>query len=184
MKRDIRKKVLGTRKSLEIEDVKYISKEISLTILKWDIYKNSKSIMLYSAIKNEVDLSMVASDAIKNNKELVYPKTIRETVDIIPCIVSNLEELQEGEYGILEPSIDKSVEKNKIDTVFVPGVAYDINGYRIGYGAGYYDRFLRDYNGIKVGICFSFQIVDDVYKDEHDIKMDYIITEKGILTLI
>lgn len=184
MKRDIRKKVLEIRKSLDTHEVKKLSQEITQIIMQWDIYKYAKSIMVYSAIKNEVNLEKIVFDAIKNNKIVIYPKTIKETFNIIPCVVSKIEELQIGEYGILEPSKNELIDKNKIDIVFVPGVAYDDKGYRIGYGAGYYDRFLRDFNGIKVGICFSFQIVEDTFKDEHDIKMDYIITEKGILKLI
>jgi 5-formyltetrahydrofolate cyclo-ligase len=62
----------------------------------------------------------------------------------------------------------------------VPGVAFDMNGNRIGHGAGYYDRFLRGYDGIKAGICYGIQIVQDACPDEMDIKMDYIITEMGI----
>lgn len=184
MKRDIRNKVLKDRKGLDTQVVNSLSNEITQIIINWDVYKTSKSIMVYSAIKNEVNLSMVVIDALKNDKVVVYPKSIKDTINILPCIVSNIEELKVGEYGILEPPANKIINKNDLDMVFVPGVAYDYNGYRIGYGAGYYDRFLEDYIGIKVGICYSFQMVKDAYKDEHDIKMDYIITEKGILKLI
>jgi len=59
-------------------------------------------------------------------------------------------------------------------------VAFDKNGNRIGHGAGYYDRFLKDYTGIKAGTCYGFQVVDNAWPDEYDIKMDYLITEMGI----
>ncbi|WDC85889.1 5-formyltetrahydrofolate cyclo-ligase [Caloramator sp. mosi_1] len=120
---------------------------------------------------------------LMQGKRLVYPKTIKSELKLIPCIVYKTDELCVGEYGILEPKDFNKIDKNDIDLIFVPGVAFDKNGYRLGYGAGYYDRFLADFKGVKVGLCYDFQLVDSVYKNEHDVKMDYLICEEGILKL-
>ena len=68
-----------------------------------------------------------------------------------------------------------------MDVVVVPGSVFDRSGYRTGYGGGYYDRFLENTDAIRVGVCFDFQLVDDVFPEEHDKRMDFIITEKNFL---
>lgn len=183
MKSQIRKSILDIRRGMTKGEVLLKSKMIFQHITCWNEFINAKSIMLYSPINNEVNTYLIAKEAILKNKKLIYPKSIKETIEIIPCGISRLEELKLGAYGILEPIEDKVIDKNEIDLVFVPGVAFDKFGYRLGYGAGYYDRFLSDFKGIKVGLCYDFQIVDDVFKEQHDSKMDYLICEKGILNI-
>ncbi|SHE54268.1 5-formyltetrahydrofolate cyclo-ligase [Caloramator proteoclasticus] len=183
MKNILRKKYINIRNELSKEEVIKRSIVITKHIINWDKFLNSNSIMIYSAFRNEVETSFLAEEILKEGKVLIYPKTIKSQFKLIPCIVNKIDELTKGEYGILEPKQFEVIDKKQIDLIFIPGVAFDKNGYRLGYGAGYYDRFLEDFKGIKVGICYDFQIVDDVYKDEHDIKMDYLICEEGILKL-
>lgn len=183
MKSILRKKYINIRNELSKEEV--IKRSIAITnhILNWDKFLVSYSIMIYASFKNEVETSFLAVEILKQGKKLIYPKTIRDKFNLIPCIVNKIDDLSEGEYGILEPKSFEVIDKRDIDLIFIPGVAFDKNGYRLGYGAGYYDRFLKDFKGVKAGICYDFQIVNDVYKDEHDIKMDYLICEEGILKL-
>lgn len=180
MKKDIRKNMILIRSNLLKYEVESFSFEIYKNIKKWDMYVNSNTIMVYSDIRNEVKTNHIINDCIMSGKTLVLPKTVKVNNELLPCIVKDLSELKKGVFGIMEPEGDRIADKNNIDLIIVPGVAFDKNGYRIGYGAGYYDRFLKDYKGIKAGICYSFQVIENTFPDEYDICMDYLITERGI----
>ncbi|SKA83780.1 5-formyltetrahydrofolate cyclo-ligase [Caloramator quimbayensis] len=181
MKKEIRKKMIFLRDSFHKEELDKLSSQIIKNIINWSFYKNSTAIMLYSSIKSEVRINDLLKKGIEDKKTIILPKTLKDNRELLPCIVEDIKELHIGNYGILEPMGSKVLDKNSIDIIFVPGVAYDYNGFRIGYGAGYYDRFLKDYKGIKAGVCYSFQVIDDVFHDLYDINMDYLITEKGII---
>ena len=87
-----------------------------------------------------------------------------------------------GKFGIPEPMELMKVSYKSIDAVIVPGVAFDKNGYRIGFGFGHYDKFLKKTpHAVKIGLAFEFQIVDSVPKEEHDVPVDFIITEKRVI---
>lgn len=183
MKAEVRKEILGKRKYMSKEEVQSLSNKIQNYILEWNPYKESKGIMAYMDFRNEVKTDKIINNAFEEGKTLVLPKSIKETITILPCIVESIGDLKLGTYGIMEPDDKNIADINTIDMVLVPGVAFDKDGYRLGYGAGYYDRFLKDYKGIKVGLCFDLQWVHNVYKDEHDISMDYLITERGIIRI-
>ncbi len=181
MKKQVRKELIANRTSMTQEEVKKLSGMINSYILEWDKYKESKAIMTYYSFRNEVLTDDVINKSFELNKTVVLPKSIKEGSKILPCIIKSLSELKEENYGIMEPPTDNLLDRDELDIVFVPGVGFDKNGFRIGYGAGYYDRFLNGYKGIKVGVCFELQMVEHAFNDEHDIAMDYIITEKGII---
>lgn len=184
MKKIVRKEILEKRDMLAKSQVESLSNKIQSNVLHWEKFINSSTIMLYSNHKNEVITKGIIEACFKMNKRVVLPKVIKESHDILPCLVEGLNELIPGVYGILEPDGSKIIDKNEIELVMVPGVAFDMNGDRIGHGAGYYDRFLNGYNGIKAGICYGFQIVENAWPDPFDIKMDYLITEMGINKII
>jgi 5-formyltetrahydrofolate cyclo-ligase len=181
MKGTIRKEILEKRKNLNREDLAKKSQCIKDHILSWDEYKRSDKIMVYYSFRNEVLTNEIIESSFGRGKEVILPKSIKETREILPCKIASLDELVEGNYGIMEPPEKEIISRDEIDIVFVPGAAFDKKGFRIGYGAGYYDRFLDGYKGIKVGVCFNLQIVEDAYPDRHDISMDYLVTEKGII---
>ncbi len=180
MKKTIRKEILEKRDMLTKSQAEKLSNEIHSRVLQWDKFINASTIMIYSNYKNEVITKGIIEDCFKTNKRLVLPKSLKDSHDILPCIVKSFDELIPGVYGIYEPDGRNIISKSEIELVIVPGVAFDKNGDRIGHGAGYYDRFLNDYEGIKAGICYGFQVVENVWPNEMDIKMDYLITEMGI----
>lgn len=181
MKKEIRKEMIAIRDSHSKEQLDKLSKEIIDNLFNWQKYKNAKTVMLYSSIKSEVRTNSAIILSINERKTIVLPKTLKEKRELLPCVVKDMKELEAGVYGILEPKCFSPIDKNDIDIVIIPGVAFDYKGYRIGYGAGYYDRFLLGYKGIKAGMCYNFQIIEDVFHDIHDIRMDYLISEKGII---
>ncbi|HBF77741.1 MAG TPA: 5-formyltetrahydrofolate cyclo-ligase [Clostridiaceae bacterium] len=184
MKDIIRKEIIEKRSRITKEQKEEWSQSICQQILNWDIFQKSKSVMLYSSIRNEVDLSAVVEKLLMDKKTVIFPKSIKLNKRLVPCIIKSISDLKLGSYGIMEPEENFIANKGEIDLILVPGVAFNPQGYRIGYGAGYYDRFLEGFKGITAGIAYSFQITDFNCIHEHDAQLNYIITENAIQKII
>lgn len=179
-KAEIRKICKEKRNSMFIDDVTEKSTMASKLFLSSEIYKNSKYIMLYMPLGNETDTSLILDLALHEGKRVVLPVTDVDNTDIIPCTVSKDTSFKIGSYNIIEPDKNEKVNKTEIDVILVPGIAFGRNGARVGFGKGYYDKFLKGTKAIKVGFCYEFQLFDEIDADIHDIPMDYIVTENSI----
>ncbi|CAM3665213.1 5-formyltetrahydrofolate cyclo-ligase [Erysipelothrix urinaevulpis] len=134
------------------------------------------SIALFASFNHEVNLWPVI-EGLWKQKKIYLPRVNGKTMDFYR--VQSREDLRESSFGILEPKeYCEIVCKTCIDIIVVPMLAFDLNLYRIGYGGGYYDRFLKDYNGYALGIAYSFQAIDYIPIESHDVKCDNIMTEK------
>ncbi len=176
MKDRIRKTILDIRNSydkVEEDSINVIRNIKSISDLL-----NKNSFLFYYPHKNEVNLLPLLNELQKLGKIVLLPKV--EKNDIVPIVVKDLESLKRGSFGILEPE-GEEFPKEKIDVVFVPAVGFDKSGHRIGYGKGYYDRFLKETKGIKVGVAYDFQIVDRIPFEEHDVPVDLIVTPTQII---
>ncbi len=169
------------RQSLSDDEIKEKSKKASQFFLESDIYKKAKTIMLYYPLGNETDTSYIFECAVKDKKTIVYPITDMKTNDLTAVIADDGTSFLKGGYSVFEPNSDKVIDKNTIDVVIVPGIAFDKKGYRVGFGKGCYDRFLKDVSAFKIGFCYRFQIADLILFEEHDICMDYLISEDGLI---
>ena len=125
------------------EEVISKSKIVTEKLLNSEWFKNSNTIMSYISIKNEIDLQEINETIIKLGKTLVLPVIDNNGENMKSVRVDTLETLKEKKFGVREPDFGEEIKYNEIDLVIVPGVAFDINGNRIGFGKGYYDRFLR-----------------------------------------
>lgn len=187
MKKEFRSKVISNRKNQNPDFIFKNSSIIVEKLLSMDCVKNAKNIMLYLDFNNEVQTDELINKLISLGKIVSSPITIVKERKLIPCQIKDLKnDIQIGAYGIREPKKESSNEINisDIDLVIVPAVAYDMKCYRLGYGGGFYDRFLenlREYT-ITIGIAFDIQIFDEVPKEPHDAQLDYIVTETRILT--
>ncbi|WP_010247529.1 5-formyltetrahydrofolate cyclo-ligase [Acetivibrio cellulolyticus] len=187
-KKLIREEVACYRKSASRKEVESKSFEIAQRLIKLDSFKASQAIMCYMDFKNEVMTGYIIDYCFKHGKRVVLPlvDSINGIKKVVPYEVVNLEnDLMPGVFGILEPRKDSARVFNvkEIDLVIVPGVAFDTGRNRIGYGAGFYDRFLEAVKPdcTKIGIAFEFQIYDDIPVEEHDIPLDFVITEERII---
>lgn len=178
MKEELRKKILSLRKSFKNSGAQ--SKLIAEKFFSLPEVKSSKTFLLYFPHKKEVNTLPIIRKLIKQGKKVLLPKVEKDK--ILPILVSNLSQLQRGFAGIKEPQ-GKIIPKNQIDIVVVPAVAYDRRGYRIGYGKGYYDRFLKDYKGLKIGLAYDFQVVDRIPYEKHDVPVDIVITPSEIINI-
>lgn len=182
-KNSLRKSVLSFRSSLDKNDVLSMSADIFRQFLSIEKIRHASRFMLYIDFRNEVATREIISNLLDLGKEVYLPVTLKEEKKLIPKRIFSLDDLVSGAYGILEPRIDAPIiDPSLLDVVVVPGSVFDKNGYRTGYGGGYYDRFLENTDAIRVGVCFDFQLVDDVFPEKHDKRMDFIITEKSILS--
>jgi len=173
------RKILANKRDL-IENRAEKSKIIQNILCKLDFYENSKNVMVYSSIKSEVSTDLLIDRLFLENKRVIFPKCA-ENFELLPVEAASRAELSKKSYGILEPKASVSFPKEKIDIVIIPAIAYDTKKNRLGYGAGYYDRFLADFKGVKVGFCFKEMLTSEkIPVNKFDIKVDIIITDYGI----
>ena len=187
MKKEFRKKVINNRKNITQNLLSKNSSIITEKLLSLECIRNAHTIMLYLDFNDEVQTNKLIKKLLYLNKIVVSPVTITDKKELIPYKITNLEEgLVIGAYGIREPKKDISnkINPKDIDIVIVPAVAFDRQCYRLGYGGGFYDRFIKTLRKdcITIGIAFDLQIFDSIPKAPHDAQLDYIITEKRILT--
>ncbi len=179
MKDIVRKNLIKLRMEMNIES-KY-RKEVIINekIEKLKEFANARVIAIYYPINNEVSL-LDLFEKYKKEKIFVFPKVKNKNL----CFgkVSDLKEMVTGKFGIKEPKQD-DVSLEEIDLIFVPGVAFDTLGYRIGYGGGYYDRLLanKKQHQCAIGVCFEFQLIDHIAKDDWDRKVDILVTERTLI---
>lgn len=175
------------RREMNIDEVTVKSGKIIDLILNLQQYQSTEFFLAYSSIQNEVDLSNLIEKAIIDNKKVFLPRVHGEDIKFYKInTVEEYRALSKGSFDISEPDIK---ENNLFDNIydieakgiiFVPGIAFTKKGQRIGFGKGFYDRFLSGYKSLyKIGICYDWQICEDFQSDIYDINMDMIITEKG-----
>lgn len=136
-------------------------------------YKESNLILTYVSLKEEVDTIKLIKHSLNIGKQVAVPKCIGNLIEFY--YINTVEDISNGTFNILEPITDKKVIDYDDSICIVPGIAFDKENNRIGYGRGFYDRFLENYNGIKIGLTYKECICDKIDADENDIKMDKVI---------
>jgi 5-formyltetrahydrofolate cyclo-ligase len=184
MKDILRKSILKKRNALSASEVLEKSTRIKKRIFEMELFKNAQNILFYVSYGNEVYTHNMIKESFMLGKRVVVPKSISDDNSLTLSILNNWNNLELGEYNILEPRKDsiEEIDIGSIDLIIVPGVVFDKEGNRIGHGKGYYDRLLKDYQDIPtIGLAFGFQIVEYIISEKHDKKIDIIITEDRII---
>ncbi len=174
-KKAIRKQIRAKKKLISLEEKKRRSMGILEQLEQLKEFQSAKVVMLYWSMDDEVHTHDFALKWV-GQKRIILPAV--DGADLRLKEFTGIGSMQEGEgFGILEPvGVDFDQPEN-IDLIVVPGVAFDRQNNRMGRGKAYYDKTLKNLKAFKVGICFNFQLLDEVPVDEHDIKMDRIISE-------
>ena len=176
-KKEIRQQVLQQRRDMEPETVDSLSQIICNRIKEMDEYKNATDVCLYMPVNNEVDLTFIFEDAWNTGKRTWLPKTIGHRMEFRKFTPDT--PLSESAFKTLEPESDIVLEPGETTLIMMPGVAFSPDGDRLGYGSGFYDKYLEQWQKCTtVAACYDFQIVPEVPTEEHDIKPDFIISEK------
>ena len=167
-KKTLRIKAKNIRKKL---DLIIISKNLAIKLTETEEYKQAKNIMIYYPLENEINLLSLIDDRDKN---FYLPRINGQELEC--CKYSNGDELCDSCFHTKEPVCEACI-KSEIDLVVVPALGVDKNNYRLGYGGGFYDRFLKDYKG-KTVVCIPKELVfKTVYPEKHDIKINKIINQ-------
>lgn len=174
--------MLAHRKALSPQEFVSASLLVQESFLATENYRRARSIIVYAPINLEVDTGLIVSSALVSGKRVAFPVVAGHELIFREVTDSSL--LRKGSFGILEPGVEsKPFMLEEADILILPGVAFDLKGHRIGYGKGYYDKTIHSLEGCGkiVGICFDFQLVDEILGESHDVKMDLIITEKRVV---
>ncbi len=186
-KRELRKKQIDIRRKLSSEVIKVFNKSLFKELFKIIDLKNINIISSFISINSEIDTLELNNYILKINKILCLPTVIKKNKHLVFKELTNDSEMIEGFMKIKEPPFDSKILIP--DLLFIPCLAYDYSGFRLGYGGGYYDRTLsflkkKKKKFISVGYAFDGQKVSEVPKDKFDIKLDYVITEKKIYSFL
>ena len=167
MKKELRKWAKEVRNTLDMGKISLeLARELSMT----DEYKNAENIMIFYPKENEANLLSLLKD---KSKTFYLPKIERES--LLCCPFSDGDELCLSCFNTKEP-LTEACEKDLIDLVIVPALACDKNNYRLGYGGGFYDKFLKDTRAVKIACLPKELIIETIYPEDFDIKIDKIIT--------
>lgn len=179
-KTSFRKKALKLRDALEDKD--QLSREIFKKLYKLEAFINAKTVLIYLDINSEVRTRQELDLLLSLKKTIVVPYVNKENLELFH--LENINELQKGSFGVLEPAKElrvdsKIIKAQSIDFAIIPGVAFNQHGLRLGYGKGFYDKFLKRLRKdcLRVGIAFKSQVFDFIPSEEHDVSLDMIITQ-------
>lgn len=147
-------------------------------------YRFADILLAYYPLDGEVDIRPLLGDALAAGKRVALPRCASEGSDMDFYFISSLDELVPGRFGIHEPASDCERFDRTSETpsmIIIPALVYDRLGYRLGYGRGFYDRYVGTYKGVKAGLCYNaFVRSTPLPKGRFDIAVDYIVTEKGV----
>ena len=183
-KKELRHIIESKRSRISIEEKIELDKNIFKNFINSKEFKNATSIFIFVSYKMEVDTHKIIKKALDYNKEVYVPKIISKREGMKAIKIKSFSELKVGAYGILEPIFDNPIDViNKIDLIVLPGLAFDLNGGRLGYGGGFYDRFLKNTteDTLRCAMAYDFQIVNNVTMEEFDERVSIIITDKRII---
>lgn len=180
----VRNNIIKKRDSILLDTKQNYDYLIYKQLINCDIYKKSKKIFTYISFGSEVDTTAFINYALNDKKEIYVPKTDKEKREMKAIKINNLDNMIVDKWGIPEPiNVEKSEVGEVFDLIIMPGLAFDKNGNRIGYGGGYYDKYLSQIKGNshKMVLAYDFQIVERIESEIHDIKVEYIITNNDYI---
>lgn len=178
-KSSLRKHYLDLLKKQASGDRRTKSHKIALKLFRLEAIKKAKTILFYAPLPGEVDTFAMISKAIQLKKRICLPILVRDQRTMIPTLTKSVEDLENGVYGIPQPRRDVSLQValKDIDAVIVPGLSFDKLNNRLGRGAGYYDRFLKNFSchTATIGLAFDFQLTDRLPVRGHDVPVSLVI---------
>lgn len=180
-KKEIRSEVKKHRREADPEKIRKDSDRICESFLKLPEYQEAAVVFAYMDCKNEVETKKVIEQCWKDGKTIAVPKVFGEIMKYY--VIRSYEDLEEGYFGIPEPKYEELEEIVAEDGLMIlPGVAFDVNRHRVGYGGGFYDRYLEAHPRMKkIAFAFEFQVFEEVPYETFDRQPEKIITETRII---
>ena len=178
-KQQLRKKMLQLRDQLPSKEISEKSETISKKLFELSGIKDAKTIAFYISKGSEVDTIKMIEQARTKRKKILVPVT-NDEIELVEF--TSFADLAQGQFGVLEPKT-KIKSKCVPDVIIIPGLAFDLDLHRLGYGKGYYDRVLKKLSSFRVGLCYDFQLIDTIPKHEYDERVNCVVSESRILQI-
>ena len=183
-KQSIRESQKKRRAEMDKDKKAELDRDVAANVRRLNEYPHAKTLLIYVSTPIEVDTKLIIENAWADGKKVAVPRCIPDTRDMEFHYITSFEDLSPGTFSVLEPDESLPVVTDFTDCLMiVPGMQFDMNGYRLGYGKGYYDRFLSSFSGISIGLCYDECLTEELEKDEFDKKVNYIITNTKIYDL-
>jgi len=180
-KNDIREKYKALKASISDNEKEAFDQAVFKHFTNSLSYRHCKSIVIYVSRADEVKTTTIIQKALEDGKTIAVPKCMPTNLSMDFFEIKSLDDLEKGTYGILEPNtLCKKVDALNFQLCIVPAVCFDLEGFRIGFGKGYYDRFLEKFTGVKMGLTYSCLITKKLPRGRFDQKIEIIISEKGV----
>ncbi|MGA8843807.1 MAG: 5-formyltetrahydrofolate cyclo-ligase [Nitrososphaeraceae archaeon] len=184
-KEGIRKTILHKRDLLVKLEIRKKSVKIQQNVIRTPAFLDANIVGIYSHIGSEVETNLIMEDVLRSNKKLAYPRIVGDSINFFAIEKNDFGKMkfEKNRFNIVEPSYDGKNMIDFFDLLIVPGIVFDLRGYRIGYGHGYYDKYLSRKNYSKsMGLGYELQVIDfTIPIMPHDQKLDMIITENRII---
>jgi len=178
----LRRELINKRESLTDEEINDRNALIAESLIR--VCEGAESIFTYISGEYEADTKRTIESLLKEGRAVAVPLVFKDEGAIRFYRIMDFENLRQGSFGIYEPVIGESepeIFPDEGSVIIVPGAVFDKGGYRIGYGGGYYDKYLSDKQNImKIGVCFDFQVIGSVPRDGFDVPVDMVVTDKRI----
>jgi 5-formyltetrahydrofolate cyclo-ligase len=177
-KATLRKEIRERIKAIDPDQRAALSGRACALLQRQTIWEKTNLIFFYAPLPDEVNVWPLIGDALAAGKTVALPRFDEATGQYVACEIQNVvRDLQEGQFGIHEPGAHcLAVHPNRLDLVLVPGVAFDLQGRRLGRGKGFYDQMLASVRGTTCGVAFDEQIVDTIPVEPHDVHLNCILT--------
>lgn len=184
-KSELRRKIRAALKNFAPEKRKSDSEKLCARLKEQIFFKNASSVLFYAPMTEEIDLWPLVEESARE-KIVALPCFDSQKQFYIPRHVKNFPvEIISGQFGVRELHEScAEIPLTKLDLILVPGIAFDLRGNRLGRGKGFYDRLLENFNGLKIGVAFEEQIVDEIHVQSHDVKMNFILTPERCVKIV
>ena len=173
-KKELRRTIRERKRAMTEEEIVNRSKKLGVLFAQSEAYKNAKTIYGYLPYNQEVRTVPMLEQALKDGKKVAVPKVYGDEMKFL--YLDDLSKVSKGYAGIPEPIADEPVADDETALVLMPGLAFDPAGHRIGYGGGFYDKFLAaEPNHPTLALCYEFQMLPELHTEEHDIPVDTVL---------
>lgn len=177
-KRALRQQVYEALRQIPAQARATASESARATLKAQPLWTRAQSILLFAPMPGELDVWPLLAEVLATGRQVLLPRFVAATRSYEACFIRNpAVDLHVGHFGIREPcSTCARAEVSRVDLILVPGVAFDLQGHRLGRGKGYYDLLLGTIRGTTCGVAFEEQIADEIPVEPHDVRLDYLLT--------
>ena len=179
-KSSLRRLWLGKRDNISADFVEIAGKKIQKNLKKIDGYRTANTIACYYSIGSEVKTHNILQEILSDGKTLALPRV--EGENLVFCNVKKFGDLEKGEFGIMEPK-QNCQPITEFDAILVPAIAMTREGQRLGYGRGFYDRFLADKESTTIALAYSKTILKNIPSSKNDVRIQWVVTEDEVIRI-